>query len=85
MATLALKGCLRYVAVVGTVPRRKSLRVIERAATKSHLGAFPTFIKAAYFLDTLTKLRKATISFLISVYLCVCVSVCPYGRIWLPL
>ena len=47
--TQEIKGCLRYVVVVSPVQRRKSLRVIERAATNSNLGAFPTFIKAAFF------------------------------------
>jgi hypothetical protein len=37
-----MEGCLCYVVAVGWV--------IERAATNSHLGAFPAFIKAAYFL-----------------------------------
>jgi hypothetical protein len=67
--TQGTKGCLCYVVVVGTVPRKKSLRVMERASTNSHLAAFPTVIKDAYSLDTLAKLRYASISFLMSVYL----------------
>jgi hypothetical protein len=55
--TRGMKGCLRYIVVVDNVPRRKSLRVIEHAATNSNLAAFPNFKKAAYFLDMLAKLR----------------------------
>jgi len=70
-----MKGCLCYVAVADTVPRRKSLQVKERAATNSHLDAFPIFIKAAYFffrhVSKITKKRLLASS---------CLSLCPSVR-----
>jgi len=60
--------------VVDIVQRRKSLRVIERAAT--YIKYLSYFHEICLFLGTLAKLRKATISFLMSVYLCVRPSVC---------
>lgn len=80
--TQGMKGCLCYGVVFGTEPRRKSLRVIERAATNSHSCPFPTFIRAAYFLDMLKNYDKRLLAFSC---LSVCPSVCPYGRIRLPL